>query len=49
MTVAGEAIVVLNCRCRVGKCRFAGLLVSHHMYVRSSKGSLKFPICGNVS
>jgi hypothetical protein len=49
MTVVGEAAVVLNCRCRVGKCRFAGLFVSHHMGVRPSEGSLKFSICGNVS
>jgi hypothetical protein len=49
MAVGGDVAVWLNCRCRVGKCRFSGLLVSHHMVVRSSEGSLKFSICGNVS
>jgi hypothetical protein len=48
MEVGGEVAVLLNYQCRVGKCRFAGLLVSHHIDVRSSEGSLKFSICGNV-
>jgi hypothetical protein len=49
MAVGGEAAVLLNYRCRVGKCEFIGLLVLHHIDVRSSEGSLKFSICGNVS
>jgi hypothetical protein len=49
MAVGGEVEVLLSCRCRVGKCRFTGLLVSRHIDVRSSEGSLKFSICGNVS
>jgi hypothetical protein len=49
MAVIGEAAVWLNYRCRVGKCRFLGLLILHHIDVRSSEGSLKFSICGNVS
>jgi hypothetical protein len=46
MTVVGEAAGVLNYRCRVGKCRFAGLFVSHHMVVRSSEGLLKCALGG---
>jgi hypothetical protein len=49
MAVGGEAAVLLNCQCRVGKGEFTGLLVLHRIEVRSSEGSLKFSICGNVS
>jgi hypothetical protein len=49
MAVGGEAAVLLNYRFRVGKCKFTGLLVSHHIDVGPSEGSLKFSICGNVS
>jgi hypothetical protein len=49
MAVGGEVAMLLSRRCRVGKCKFTGLLVPHHIDVGSSEVSLKFSICGNVS
>jgi hypothetical protein len=46
MAVGGEVAVLLSHWCWLGKCRFASLLISHHMVVRSSEGLLKCAIGG---